>query len=39
MMEGLQSNFNNLALRHINDENEVIEVFRSLFTTKASVAA
>ena len=39
MMEGLQSDFANLALRRLTDEAQVIETFRSLFQSKAKVAA
>jgi len=40
MMENLQSAFNNLAMRRITEEAQVIETFRSLFETKkAPVAA
>jgi uncharacterized sporulation protein YeaH/YhbH (DUF444 family) len=39
MMDGLKSDFANLALRRITDENQVIETFRSLFQSKAKAAA
>jgi uncharacterized sporulation protein YeaH/YhbH (DUF444 family) len=39
MMEGLQSDFGNLAMRHLTDEKQVIETFRSLFQHKAKATA
>jgi uncharacterized sporulation protein YeaH/YhbH (DUF444 family) len=39
MMEGLQQQYNNLAIRRITYESQVIETFRSLFSTKATVTA
>ena len=39
MMEGLQTDFGNLALRRITDEAQVIETFRSLFQSKAKATA
>ena len=39
MMEGLQTDFGNLALRRVTDEAQVVETFRSLFQSKAKVAA
>lgn len=35
MMEGLQSRFDNVALRRITDESQIIETFRSLFKAKS----
>ena len=39
MMTGLQSDFGNLALRKITDENQVIDTFRSLFQSKVKAKA
>jgi uncharacterized sporulation protein YeaH/YhbH (DUF444 family) len=36
MIEQLKTNFDNLASRRINDEAEVIDIFRSLFQSKVS---